>query len=84
MKKTIIAMALIIAFLLGCAASRLAGDFTVPPARAGTDTTKWEYTCFKAPRSTSDIEKRSDKLGAEGWEMAAGNRMVYCFKRALP
>jgi hypothetical protein len=66
--------------------------FAVPPARAGTNPTRWEYMCLQ---STDQITANANRLGAEGWELAAASGagwgqgvfadhvMVWCFKRSL-
>ena len=76
-------------FVIGCAVGGAASHFVVPPVRAGTSPTRWEYTCLEDPRT---ILKKSNELGAQGWEMATGAasganwgaEWVWCFKRALP
>jgi hypothetical protein len=81
-------------FVLGCVASQIASTFVVPPARAGTNPTRWEYHCFAGNASTEYF----NKLGQQGWELAgaagagagAGNsfdkelQLQWCFKRQLP
>jgi hypothetical protein len=79
-------MLLGVVFLLGCVVGGMSSQFVAPPVRAGTNPTRWEYYCIE------DVEKlteRSDKLGAEGWEMATAAAIdgghpyfVWCFKRA--
>jgi hypothetical protein len=68
-------------FLLGCAAE----DLVVPPARAGTSPTRWEYAC-KTGYAESDVATIANKFGPEGWELAGvgsafGGGSVWCFKR---
>jgi len=73
-------------FLIGCAVGGVSSQFVAPPARAGTNPTRWEYYCITG---TDKVIERSDQLGAEGWEMvvatAAAGRMdhyyTWCFKR---
>ena len=82
---------LALAFVAGCAA-QLAGQLVVPAARAGTNPTRWEYMCIDGPGSTGNpLTTDMDKLGAQGWELAAGVGRgaegavpAWCFKRALP
>jgi len=88
-------LGLALAFGIGCGAGMGASSFLVPPARAGTNPVRWEYTCFAGSKG---ITERSNQSGAQGWEMVAGagygyavgsawggtSRMVWCFKRALP
>lgn len=64
----------------------------MPPARAGISPTHWEYICVAAAENVTDTANR---LGAEGWELAAAagmgwkekfaanDRMIWCFKRPL-
>ncbi len=66
-------------FFLGCAAERL----VIPPARAGTSPTRWEYLC-KEPELDSTINRMANEFGAEGWELAVVDRTIWCFKRPLP
>jgi hypothetical protein len=88
-------------FIIGCAtggvSSQLASSqLIVPPARAGTNPTRWEYLCASNSMLLSSDMTRS---GSEGWELVsavpvheehespAGSRadgFVYCFKRPLP
>lgn len=56
MSKNSLALSLLFAFVLGCAAAQL----VVPRVRAGTNPTRWEYAC------TPDV-REFKKLGAEGW-----------------
>ena len=84
---------IIIAFGVGCGASQIGSQFVVAPARAGTSPTRWEYDCRNAEDGITDM---ANKLGAQGWELAAGagagwgatfvhgERLTWCFKRALP
>ena len=72
-------------FFLGCAAERL---MVVPPARAGTSPTRWEYAC-KTGYENEDVAAMANKFGPEGWELAGvgpahGPGSVWCFKRPLP
>ncbi|HMF40231.1 MAG TPA: hypothetical protein VKQ32_06035 [Polyangia bacterium] len=83
------AMALGIVFVIGCAVGGVSSQFIVPPVRAGTNPTRWEYYCLE---DTEKLVERSDKLGAQGWEMTAASAVaahndpyfVWCFKRPLP
>jgi hypothetical protein len=43
MNRAKTAFALLVVFFAGCAAERL---LVVPPARAGTNPPRWEYTCI--------------------------------------
>jgi len=79
-----------IVFLIGCAVGGASSHFAAPPARAAGSPQMWEHYCF---RGNTQISDTANKLGAEGWEMAAaagagaGDVMVnsmtfiFCFKR---
>jgi len=62
------AMALGIVFVIGCAVGGISSQLVVPPVRAGTNPTRWEYYCIEGMEK---LVERSDKLGAQGWEMTA-------------
>ena len=78
-------------FVIGCGAAQLASSqrvarLVVPDARAGTNPTRWEYTCSEN-LTANDL----NALGAKGWELAAAagpaydhTQPIWCFKRALP
>ena len=91
--KTIRAAVVGVVFVIGCAVGGAASHFVVPPVRAGTNPTRWEYACLQKPSTNpSNILTQSNQLGTQGWEMvtaaAAGEgfhaEWVWCFKRALP
>ena len=80
-----------IVFIVGCATGGVVAQLVVPPVRAGTSPTRWEYQCAEAgfiPDGT--LAANLNKLGAEGWELVSMellglNRMhVVCAKRPLP
>jgi hypothetical protein len=83
-----------IVFVVGCATGGVAAQLVVPPVRAGTSPTRWEYQCVDAGFRVDDVNGTLNKLGAEGWElvsMAPGQTIVGglhsyvpCAKRALP
>lgn len=89
-KKLSVGLGFVVAFLAGCLARE---TFIVPPARAGTSPTRWEYECME---ETENVAANADKYGAKGWELAAaagagwgsgiaaGHSMKWCFKRPLP
>jgi len=92
-KKISLALGIIVAFLAGCVVHEtFHAALAVPPARAGTNLVRWEYLCLE---STSAITANANRLGAEGWELAAASgagwgqglaadhTMVWCFKRPL-
>ena len=47
MRHLWIASVLMLGIGIGCVAATVAQNFVVPPARAGTNPMRWEYTCFK-------------------------------------
>jgi len=83
-------------FILGCATGGAVAQLAVPPVRAGTDPTRWEYNCISSEAGT--INSDLNKMGGQGWELASGFAAHYqsefanlkadaygfCFKRALP
>jgi hypothetical protein len=85
-----------VVFVVGCATGSVAGRLVVPPARADTSPTRWEYQCVIVPESEDDTSSLN-KLGAEGWELTSFapakwtgsvafsvKEYTYCAKRALP
>jgi hypothetical protein len=66
-------------FLIGCATGGVASQFVVPPARAGTNPTRWEYLCkAQVAGNPSATEFSSwgwttelNRWGAEGWELVS-------------
>jgi hypothetical protein len=86
-------------FVIGCMAGGAASQLAVPPVRAGTAPTKWEYFCGQAD---SDVTAKMNTPGQQGWELVSvfpakqthlagmGERDIgvstygFCFKRALP
>jgi hypothetical protein len=82
-----------IVFVIGCATGGIAAQLVVPPARAGTSPTRWEYQCARVDTEVADVAANLNRLGAEGWELvsvapATSSRGTYgymlCAKRALP
>jgi hypothetical protein len=78
-----------IVFVVGCATGGVAAQLVVPPVRAGTSPTRWEYRCEGT--SGSQITPTLNKLGAEGWELVSMTShegfltsYSFCTKRALP
>jgi hypothetical protein len=82
-------------FIIGCATGGVASQLVIPPVRAGTNPTRWEYLCGE---STSNLNGHLVKPGTEGWELVSvflsdqkryadgttADTMAYCFKRPLP
>ena len=58
-----------IVFVVGCATGGVAAQLVVPPVRAGTSPTRWEYQCAVADSDDSAVMPALNKLGAEGWEL---------------
>jgi hypothetical protein len=55
----------------GCATGGVAAQLVVPPVRASTSPTRWEYHCAGAKTSDDGgVTSTLNKLGAEGWELA--------------
>ena len=83
-------------FVIGCATGGAMSQLAVPPVRAGTNPTRWEYTCTYA---NEKINETMNASGAQGWELVSvfpqhydhemdgdlkSNAYGFCFKRALP
>ena len=88
MKKLSVSGLMLAAFLVGCAAAMVAAPLVVPPVRAGTSPTKWEYKCELTDANAETTTALANKFGAEGWEIASGVAAsngwgTYCFKRPL-
>lgn len=85
-----------IVFIIGCATGGVAAQLVVPPVRAGTSPTRWEYQCAVADRERDEdkpVVAALNKLGAEGWELVSAaprtvggtvHSYLLCAKRALP
>jgi hypothetical protein len=75
--------ALAVAFVIGCMTSTIA-PFPLVHAQADDGSKRWEYECLEHDRI--DLKKEMDKLGADGWELAAASPTTlgstWCFKRA--
>ena len=78
---------LALAFLAGCAASRVQW---LPPALAQTEAgaPRWEYHCMQAHWSfgESPAEATTAQLktaGQNGWELVTVHERTYCLKRPL-
>lgn len=91
--------ALALLFLLGCVSGGVAAQLVVPPVRAGTSPTRWEYACVSASTYGGRVTATANKLGAEGWELVSAapasqakgwgdnyntDAYMLCAKRALP
>jgi hypothetical protein len=85
-----------IVFIVGCATGGVAAQLVVPPVRAGTAPTRWEYQCLRVGTDVEDAVMTStlNRLGAEGWDLVSNvpartlngyvNAYMLCAKRALP
>jgi hypothetical protein len=79
-----------IVFVIGCATGGVAAQLVVPPVRAGTSPTRWEYHCTRFPAEAEEVTSTLNKLGAQGWELAGMTSSpemhvhTLCAKRALP
>jgi len=58
-----------IVFLIGCATGGVASQLVVPPARAGTNPTRWEYLCSMQEEGNMTAELNHE--GAQGWELVS-------------
>jgi hypothetical protein len=76
----------VLLFVFGCATGGVASQVAVPPARAGTNPARWEYSCGSLDES--QLKGTMNKMGAEGWELVTGSATgpshVFCFKRPMP
>ena len=70
----------LIAFVFGCVTEAL----VVPPVRAGTNPQRWEYKYVRESVSVEAAEQMSNRMGAQGWELASADGTIFCFKRPLP
>jgi hypothetical protein len=80
-----------IVFIVGCATGGVAAQLVVPPVRAGTSPTRWEYKCAEV----EDVDDRGglttplDEFGDKGWELVSLlkkqwlNMYLACAKRPL-
>ena len=60
-----------IVFIVGCATGGVAAQLVVPPVRAGTSPTRWEYHCLSVGTEGGRVTSTLNQLGAEGWELAS-------------
>jgi hypothetical protein len=82
-------LALAVAFLAGCEASRVArvGDPTIEQtarADAPLPAQRWQYTC-RFVHQEDEATDLANQLGARGWEMSGTsgvNPTLLCFKRS--
>jgi hypothetical protein len=47
---------------------------------------RWEYACMKpasAAGAAADLASEANRYGADGWELAASDGGVWCFKRPV-
>ncbi len=88
MRGTWIAAVLMFGIGVGCVAATVAKDLVVPPVRAGTNPTPWEYQCGSGwvggKLTTEGQTQYANKMGKEGWEVAVAYGDNLCFKRPLP
>jgi hypothetical protein len=93
-----LAVFLFAAFIVGCVTSQVVAPLLVPPVRAGTNPTGWEYLCAEV-HEAKDLQQWANAAGAQGWELAAaagggwgpgggltgdGVAFMWCFKRPRP
>ena len=63
-----------IVFVVGCATGSVAAQLVVPPVRAGTSPTSWEYRCVTVESDKIELEPVNsalNKLGAQGWQLVS-------------
>jgi FlaG/FlaF family flagellin (archaellin) len=78
-----------VVFVLACAIAGVSSGYlatakAAPPAGVP----RWSYACVKA-NDASSAHEQANKLGAEGWELAAATlsggvgiqQAIWCFKR---
>lgn len=80
-------MLIALAFLAGCAVSRVQW---VPPALAQAETgvQRWDYYCTQAyllsGPNLEDLHEQLKAAGQQGWELVTVSAdRIYCFKRPL-
>ncbi len=82
-KTAMLGVGLCLGFGMGCAASH----WLIPPARAGTNPPRFEYTCIWHLDTGKGSIEELNHAGAEGWEMVAAVEKpagdLWCFKRPL-
>jgi hypothetical protein len=64
----------------------LAGCLQVPPIRviySPQPRQRWEYACVKPGGPEGITTSEADDYGREGWELAAADGAVWCFKRPV-
>ncbi len=90
MKKGLVSLFLVVAFVIGCGASIIAQSFIVPPAKA-EGVQKWEHFCFlpqgRPGNAVQDTMQKANQAGLEGWEMVnigGASYFMVCMKRPLP
>lgn len=84
MNKYGVGALLFIAFLIGCAATVVTQSLIVPPIRANTNPTKWEYNCFMIQSSQQEPEPEIlNEFGAQGWDLVTNSGNRFCLKRPL-
>jgi hypothetical protein len=87
--KTERMLALAVAFLAGCEASRVVRPdvSTAHAADAPPGAQQWDYACISPDEG--DVQVEANRLGKRGWELAgaakegfaSAARTVWCFKR---
>lgn len=88
---------LAVIFIIGCAAGGVASQMVIPPVRAATQPTRWEYVCAE---SRENLTAEVGQFGTQGWELVTvfpidqdsranayglhASKFGFCFKRPLP
>ncbi len=60
-------------FVVGCATGGVAAQLVVPPVRAGTSPTRWEYQCavIQPKGEAAAVTSALNAAGEKGWELAS-------------
>jgi hypothetical protein len=75
MNRSTLALAIVCAAAIGCAAGAVATSRVVPPARAGSNPQKWEMTCVEE-NNARKLKDWGNKAGDQGWELAAASTPI--------
>lgn len=82
MRNVVIVLSITIALLVGCVVGSVGTQLVVPPAKAATSPTRWEYyfTSLEVGRDRENTQKLN-KIGAQGWELTNVQGLTVYFKR---
>jgi hypothetical protein len=74
-------LALAVTVLTGCIQPSPIHVTVIPPPRE-----QWQYACMAAHipgDGPEDVASKANMYGRDGWELAASDGAVWCFKRAV-